>query len=98
MASFSWRRALIVGGIRSGKSELAEDLVADGAPVVYIATARRQSGPGDDEDTQWIDRIEAHRSRRPDTWRTIEIGEDPLALAGLLTTADPEHTILVEDL
>lgn len=66
-------RTLVTGGVRSGKSVVAEKLVTEaaalsspGAPVTYVAT-----GPSAD-DPDWAHRIAAHRSRRPDTWRTVE--------------------------
>ena len=66
-------RTLVTGGVRSGKSVIAEKFVADaaalhspGAPVTYVAT-----GPSSD-DADWADRIATHRSRRPASWRTVE--------------------------
>ena len=81
----SARRVLVLGGARSGKSGFAERLLAEASdprPVTYAATARRY--PGDEE---WAERIAHHRSRRPETWHTVETGEDPAALAGLLRSA-----------
>lgn len=88
----TWRRALVLGGIRSGKSEYAETL-AHGGSVRYVATARRI--PGDDD---WNARIDAHRARRPAGWTTTEVGEHPLRLLDLLADADPSDTLLIEDL
>jgi adenosylcobinamide kinase/adenosylcobinamide-phosphate guanylyltransferase len=63
---------LVLGGARSGKSEVAERLVARlGADVTYVATGT----PGDD-DTDMAARIERHRARRPATWSTVEAGTD----------------------
>jgi adenosylcobinamide kinase/adenosylcobinamide-phosphate guanylyltransferase len=78
--------ALVLGGARSGKSVVAEDLAArlaagePGGPVTYVATA---SDPGDDP--EWAARITAHRARRPSGWRTVEAGAEDLAslLSGL---------------
>lgn len=65
---------LITGGARSGKSKLAEQLVREaGLPVTYLAT---MSMPDDDEELAL--RINKHRSRRPDSWTTIE---EPLMVA-----------------
>lgn len=80
------RRVLVLGGARSGKSTFAERLLAeaqDPGPVTYAATARRY--PGDEE---WAGRIAHHRARRPVSWRTVETGEDPAALARLLRSAE----------
>ncbi len=74
-------RTLVTGGVRSGKSVIAEKFVADaaalhspGLSVTYVAT-----GPSAD-DADWADRIAAHRSRRPDSWHTVETRD----LAGAL--------------
>jgi adenosylcobinamide kinase / adenosylcobinamide-phosphate guanylyltransferase len=79
---------LILGGVRSGKSRLAERLACDsGLAVTYIATAR----PSDDE---MVARIAAHRERRPAAWRTLE---EPLALAATLRAeAAAGRCLLVE--
>ena len=63
-------RTLVLGGIRSGKSQWAETTIAhaaEGAPVRYVATGRAADG-----DAAWAGRISAHRARRPGHWRTVE--------------------------
>src|SRR5690348_10240871 len=85
-------RVLVLGGIRSGKSALAEALVADVERVRYVATARSQ---GDDD---WTKRLAAHRARRPATWSTEEIGDEPDRLAALLTEASDDDVLIVDDL
>ena len=93
MGPAAFHRALVLGGIRSGKSEYGEQLVA-GAPVVrYLATARR-----DPSDPEWEARIAAHRARRRGDWHTVEVGADPATLLTLLTSADAGDTLLVDDL
>lgn len=63
---------LIVGGARSGKSLVAERLVATlPPPITYVATAVIDPG-----DVDFVARVEAHRSRRPTTWATIDAGRD----------------------
>ncbi|MGI5237058.1 bifunctional adenosylcobinamide kinase/adenosylcobinamide-phosphate guanylyltransferase [Dactylosporangium sp. CA-139066] len=86
-------RLLVLGGIRSGKSEVAEALVAGAGAVRYFATAQESTS-----DDGWAARIAAHRARRPDTWLTEELGGSPERLAELLTAAKPEDTILLDDL
>ena len=46
MSVDGWNTILVLGGIRSGKSEFAESLVADAPMVRYVATAgeRRPGG------------------------------------------------------
>lgn len=61
------QRVLIIGGARSGKSTLAERLLAEEAAVDYVATSAT-----DASDVEWDERIAQHRSRRPDHWHTIE--------------------------
>lgn len=64
----------MLGGARSGKSAFAEQLVASEA-VRYIATA-----VPDPSDTDFAERIAAHRTRRPADWTVIE-GDAAAALA-----------------
>ncbi|PJK22533.1 bifunctional adenosylcobinamide kinase/adenosylcobinamide-phosphate guanylyltransferase [Mycolicibacterium goodii] len=85
-------RVLVLGGIRSGKSQWAESaaqqLAGADAPVRYVAT-----GPAPDGDANWATRVEAHRVRRPAHWQTVETTE----LAATLTGAPPVAT-LVDDI
>ncbi len=94
MSLDGWNTLLVLGGIRSGKSEFAESLVADAATVRYVATA---TGGGDD-DAEWAARIAAHRARRPATWSTEETAADPRRLADVIAAARPDETLLVDDL
>ncbi|MGH9000317.1 MAG: bifunctional adenosylcobinamide kinase/adenosylcobinamide-phosphate guanylyltransferase, partial [Acidimicrobiia bacterium] len=66
---------LVLGGVRSGKSEVAEGLVGAGT-ATYLATAV----VGDDADL--AARVERHRQRRPAAWTTVE---EPVDLAGRLS-------------
>jgi adenosyl cobinamide kinase/adenosyl cobinamide phosphate guanylyltransferase/NaMN:DMB phosphoribosyltransferase len=88
-----WNTVLVLGGIRSGKSAFAESLVADVPSVRYVATS---AGGADDQ--EWLDRIEAHQRRRPQSWSTEEASGDPGRLAAVLSEAKPDDTLLVDDL
>lgn len=79
---------LILGGARSGKSALAERMVADsGLEKVYVATAQAL-------DDEMRARIGEHRARRDRSWRTVEA---PIELSAVLTAeARPTRAVLVD--
>jgi adenosylcobinamide kinase / adenosylcobinamide-phosphate guanylyltransferase len=81
-------RTLVLGPASSGKSALAEDLLAAEPSVVYAATGPLP-GPGDEA---WARRVAAHRERRPRWWTTQETRD----LAGLLSSPGPP--LLVDSL
>ena len=79
---------LVLGGTRSGKSAVAEELAArHGPPVTYVATMV----PAGDADLEA--RVASHRRRRNPAWTTVDAGED---LADLLVTL--QGTVLVDSL
>ena len=72
------RLSLVLGGVRSGKSEFAEKLAREvDKPTLYVAT-------GVASDPEMERRIQRHRESRPDSWNTIEA---PTDLAGCLKNA-----------
>jgi adenosylcobinamide kinase/adenosylcobinamide-phosphate guanylyltransferase len=79
---------LILGGARSGKSRLAEELATQsGLTVTYIATSQALDG-------EMAARIAHHRERRPVHWGLIE---EPLALPQVLQEhAAPQRCLLVD--
>jgi adenosyl cobinamide kinase/adenosyl cobinamide phosphate guanylyltransferase len=78
---------LLIGGARSGKSELALRLAREQpAPVVFVATGEA----GDDEMRA---RIEQHRRERPPTWQTVE---EPLRLQEALETIEETSCVIVD--
>ncbi len=79
---------LVLGGARSGKSRHAEALVAaTRATPIYIAT-------GEARDDEMKARIERHRQRRGNDWRTVE---EPLDLAAALTRESAPGTVVLVD-
>lgn len=59
---------LVLGGTRSGKSGVAEQLASRlPAPVTYVATMLANS-----RDADLMQRIDAHRTRRPASWATVD--------------------------
>ncbi len=100
MAGHSWYRAdvvndaaggrglrtLVLGGARSGKSAYAEQIAGRAGTVRYVATA-----VPDPADTDFAERIAAHRVRRPGTWQVVE--GDPVTVLG-----DPAPVTLIDDL
>ena len=81
-------KTLILGGVRSGKSRLAEQFaIESNLAVSYIATATA-------EDEEMQKRIALHRQHRPDHWSVIE---QPLQLASALKEqAAIGHCVLVD--
>ena len=76
---------LVLGGTRSGKSTVAEGLVADLASqadgtVTYVATASAT-------DEGMAQRIATHQARRPPTWNTVELASSS-QLPAVLTQLD----------
>jgi len=59
---------LILGGARSGKSKFAQGLAQSlSDKVLFVAT-------GEPLDEEMAFRIEGHKRKRPESWRTLEIG------------------------
>lgn len=78
---------LVLGGARSGKSLYAEQIIGEGGPGLYLATA--EGG-----DAEMAERIRLHRARRGPGWDTLE---EPLDLAGAIArSARPDRPILVD--
>lgn len=81
---------LILGGVRSGKSQYAETLIRSiNRPVIYIATAKIYP-----DDEQMKLRIRQHQEFRPQHWQTIE---EPIELAKVIQkVSNIDNCILVE--
>jgi len=78
---------VLLGGARSGKSQLALRLAQRaGAPVVFVAT-------GEARDDEMADRIERHRSERSSEWATIE---EPVELEQAMRSIPEGATVVVD--
>jgi len=82
------RLVLIIGGARSGKSRLAEEMaLASGGRTVYLATATIH-------DQEMAHRVDIHKKRRPAHWITLE---EPWDLSGALEKISPETETVIVD-
>ena len=81
-------KELILGGVRSGKSTLAEKHATDsGLSVVYVATAKAY-------DEEMRERIAHHQEKRPVHWQLLEAGHDLAAV--LQREARADRCLLVD--
>ena len=81
-------KTLVLGGVRSGKSRLAEQMANEsGLPVTYVATARA-------DDAEMARRIERHRADRPQHWGLVEA--DTGLAAALEQAAAAQRCLLVD--
>jgi adenosylcobinamide kinase/adenosylcobinamide-phosphate guanylyltransferase len=81
-------KALVLGGVRSGKSRYAAELAREQAcPITLIVT-------GSARDDEMAVRIEAHRASRPSAWTLVE--EPTHLAAALAAAADPNRLIIVD--
>jgi adenosylcobinamide kinase/adenosylcobinamide-phosphate guanylyltransferase len=84
---------LVTGPSRSGKSRWAEHLAAHSQrKVVYVAT-----GPTAADDSSWAQRVSRHQRRRPEAWRTLEVGGALQASLVDLAT-EPDLLVLIDSL
>lgn len=85
--------SLVLGGVRSGKSEFGEKLATDnGKPVLYVAT-----GLASDPDMER--RIQRHRESRPEHWKTLEAPTDlAVSLENALSRTDAPEVVLIDSL
>jgi adenosylcobinamide kinase / adenosylcobinamide-phosphate guanylyltransferase len=82
---------LVTGPARSGKSEWAESLAAQSQKsVIYVATAQL-----DADDQEWQARIEQHRQRRPESWKTLQVS---IELAQTIQESTVSDCLLIDSL
>lgn len=79
-------RVLVTGGVRSGKSRHAEELLSGESVVTYVAPGPTAE---EDPDPDWAARLAAHRLRRPPHWRTLESRDLAAALS-------PDGAVIVD--
>ena len=81
-------KQLVLGGMKSGKSRLAETLAKNSnKKVIYIATSNAN-------DKEMLLRVEKHQAYRPDSWQTIE---EPIKLTETLKQCANENTCILID-
>ena len=80
----------ITGGIKSGKSQLAEFLIKEQLSITYIATSRPR-----DDDPEWEHKINVHRTRRPSSWKVIE---HPPDICTTIKSSKKNESILIDSL
>jgi len=81
-------KTLILGGVRSGKSRLAEKLAQQtGKKLIYIATATAA-------DQEMQDRIDTHRAQRNEHWTVVEQAYSIGAVLNQFSAA--ENCILID--
>jgi adenosylcobinamide kinase/adenosylcobinamide-phosphate guanylyltransferase len=79
---------LILGGVRSGKSQLAQEMASRmGGAVVFVAT-------GEPLDEEMRRRIEEHRKMRPPNWHTLEA---PLSVGRRIQEQTGDVQVVVVD-
>lgn len=78
----------VTGGIRSGKSQFAEEMTSKlGQRVIYIATSQVQ-------DEEMRARVDLHRERRPENWHTVE---EPFDVAAAILAHGAKCDVIMLD-
>lgn len=84
--------ALILGGVRSGKSRFAQDLAhkLGGDDVLFVATAEAR-------DAEMSRRIQIHQTTRPSAWTTLESAQNVGAAIRQCRSNDQKSPTLLID-
>ena len=78
---------VLLGGARSGKSELSSELAAStDRPVVVVVTAEAR-------DEEMTERIRRHRASRPSAWTTVEA---PIEVAMAVRDLAPDAFVVLD--
>jgi len=81
---------LVLGGARSGKSEVGERLLAElPGPRTFVGT-----WVVDAADADMVERVARHRRRRPEDWGVVEVADGDLAGA----VAGVDGSLLIDGL
>jgi adenosyl cobinamide kinase/adenosyl cobinamide phosphate guanylyltransferase len=75
---------VLLGGARSGKSQLAQRLAGESATLIATAAAL---------DEEMAERIRRHRAERPAGWTTVE---ETLDVGGALAAVEPGSPVVVD--
>jgi adenosyl cobinamide kinase/adenosyl cobinamide phosphate guanylyltransferase len=75
---------VLIGGARSGKSQLAQRLAGDVATLIATAAAL---------DDEMAERIRRHRAERPAAWTTVE---EAIEVGAALAAVEPARTVVVD--
>ena len=75
---------VLLGGARSGKSQLAQRLAGESATLIATAAAL---------DEEMAERIRRHRAERPAGWTTVE---ETLDVGGALAAVGPDRPVVVD--
>ncbi len=76
---------LVSGGIKSGKSDFAENIAKKHSEITYVALSDKYP-----DDKDWQKKISIHKSKRPIHWKTIET-------LNLLNVLKKEKNVLLID-
>ncbi len=83
--------SLILGGIKSGKTRLAEQQASEsGKSVVVIATAAVEHTANDPE---MMARIQKHKNSRPQRWKVIE---EPISISDVMAGCTDKDIVIVD--
>ncbi|HEX5597067.1 MAG TPA: bifunctional adenosylcobinamide kinase/adenosylcobinamide-phosphate guanylyltransferase [Micromonosporaceae bacterium] len=90
MAVDGWNTILVLGGIRSGKSDFAASLLPDQVPVRCVLTTVTDGEIEQDRATRTF--------RQRPAWTVERSDRDPGQLVELINAATPDEALLIDDL
>ncbi|HEX5542038.1 MAG TPA: bifunctional adenosylcobinamide kinase/adenosylcobinamide-phosphate guanylyltransferase [Micromonospora sp.] len=90
MSVDGWKTILVLGGIRSGKSDFAASLLDDQVTVRCVLTTAVEGEVEQDRATRTF--------RQRPAWTIEQTDSDPTQLVGLITGTAPDEMLLIDDL